>query len=77
MGPELLFHAVAIISSAALISAASYWGTHTVQAGCQRYATALALGIHLYAPCKVLRYGRRGNSVSAVRRMTGLGPLAR
>lgn len=41
------------------------------------YATALALGIHPYAPYKLLRYGRRGNFVSAVRRVTGLGPLTR
>jgi hypothetical protein len=41
------------------------------------YATAISLGIHPYAPYLALRYGRRGNFVSAVRRSTGLGTPAR
>ena len=41
------------------------------------YAAALSLGMHPYAPYFALRYGRRGNLVSALRRRTGLGGLAR
>jgi hypothetical protein len=41
------------------------------------YAAALSLGIHPYAPYLALRYGRRGNFVSALRRRTGLNKLAR
>jgi glycosyltransferase involved in cell wall biosynthesis len=41
------------------------------------YAGAIALGIHPYAPYLALRYGRRGNFVSAIRRRTGLKKLAR
>ncbi len=39
------------------------------------YAAAIALGIHPYAPYFALRYGRRGNLVSALRRRTGLKKL--
>ena len=39
------------------------------------YAAAIALGIHPYAPYLALRYGRRGNFVSALRRRTGLKKL--
>jgi glycosyltransferase involved in cell wall biosynthesis len=39
-------------------------------------AAAMALGIHPYAPFAALRYGRRGNLVSAIRRRTGLPALA-
>ena len=39
------------------------------------YAAALSLGIHPYAPYFALRYGRRGNLVSALRRRTGLQKL--
>lgn len=38
-------------------------------------AAAMALGIHPYAPFAALRYGRRGNLVSAIRRRTGLPRL--
>ena len=41
------------------------------------YAGAIAFGIHPYAPYLALRYGRRGNFVSAIRRKTGLRKLAR
>ena len=41
------------------------------------YAAALFLGIHPYAPYFALRYGRRGNLVSALRRRTGLEKLTR
>lgn len=39
-------------------------------------AAALALGRHPYAPLFALRYGRRGNVVSAIRRKSGLDRLA-
>ncbi len=39
------------------------------------YAAAITLGIHPYAPYMALRYGRRGNFVSAIRRRTGLEKL--
>ena len=39
------------------------------------YAAAIALGIHPYTPYFALRYGRRGNLVSVLRRRTGLGKL--
>lgn len=38
-------------------------------------AAAMALGVHPYAPFAALRYGRRGNLVSAIRRQTGLPAL--
>ena len=38
-------------------------------------AAALALGVHPYAPFAALRYGRRGNLVSAIRRKSGLPAL--
>lgn len=41
------------------------------------YAAAIALGVHPYAPYMALRYGRRGNFVSVVRRRTGLKKLTR
>jgi hypothetical protein len=40
-------------------------------------AAAMACGSHPYAPLFALRYGRRGNVVSALRRKTGLTALAR
>ncbi len=40
-------------------------------------AMAMAAGIHPYAPLVALRYGRRGNLVSAIRRKTGLASLER
>ena len=40
-------------------------------------AAAISLGIHPYAPFFALRHGRRGNLVSALRRRSGLGNLAR
>ena len=39
------------------------------------YAAAMALGVHPYAPLFAVRYGRRGNLVSALRRKTGLEKL--
>ena len=39
------------------------------------YAAAITLGIHPYAPYMALRYGRRGNFVSTIRRRTGLEKL--
>ena len=41
------------------------------------YAAAMALGVHPYAPLFAIRYGRRGNLVSALRRRAGLGKLTR
>ncbi len=38
-------------------------------------AAAMACGAHPYAPFSALRYGRRGNLVSAIRRKTGLPGL--
>ena len=38
-------------------------------------AAAMALGVHPHAPFAALRYGRRGNLVSAIRRRTGLPAL--
>jgi len=38
-------------------------------------AAAIALGVHPYAPFSALRYGRRGNLVSAIRRQGGLAGL--
>ena len=38
-------------------------------------AAAMALGVHPYAPFAALRYGRRGNLVSSIRRTTGLSGL--
>lgn len=38
-------------------------------------AAAMALGLHPHAPYSALRYGRRGNLVSAVRRRSGLDGL--
>jgi glycosyltransferase involved in cell wall biosynthesis len=38
-------------------------------------AVAMAAGVHPYAPFFALRYGRRGNLVSAIRRKTGLSGL--
>ena len=40
-------------------------------------AAALAVGAHPYAPLFALRYGRRGNLVSALRTRTGLERLRR
>jgi len=40
-------------------------------------ALAMAVGVHPHAPFALLRYGRRGNLVSRIRRQGGLGPLAR
>ena len=40
-------------------------------------AAAIALGVHPYAPFSALRYGRRGNLVSAIRRKGGLAGLGR
>lgn len=40
-------------------------------------AVAQACGLHPYAPFAALRYGRRGNLVSAIRRQGGLAALAR
>lgn len=38
-------------------------------------AAAMAVGVHPHAPFSALRYGRRGNLVSAVRRRSGLDGL--
>lgn len=38
-------------------------------------AAAMAFGVHPHAPFSALRYGRRGNLVSAVRRRSGLDGL--
>lgn len=40
-------------------------------------ALAQACGLHPYAPFAAIRYGRRGNLVSAIRRQGGLGSLGR